>query len=86
MLNLDGHPDGAVGADGRVMGCYLHGLFSGDPFRHAFLARFSAVAGTLEYEPMIETVLDNLANHLEQHLDLDALLAAARPPRLTRAA
>jgi hypothetical protein len=35
---------------------------------------------------MIETVLDNLADHLEQHLDLDALLAAARPPRLTRAA
>jgi adenosylcobyric acid synthase len=86
MLDLDGHPDGAVSADGRVMGCYLHGLFSGDPFRHAFLARFGAVAGTLAYEPMIETVLDNLANHLEQHLDLDALLAAARPPRLTRAA
>jgi adenosylcobyric acid synthase len=86
MLDLDGHPDGAVSADGRVMGCYVHGLFAGDPFRRAFLARLGASAGTIEYEPMIETVLDRLADHLERHLDGAALLAAARPPRLTRAA
>jgi adenosylcobyric acid synthase len=86
MLYLDGHLDGAVSADGRVMGCYLHGLFAGDPFRRAFLARLGAPAGTIEYEPMIETVLDRLADHLERHLDGAALLAAARPPRLTRAA
>jgi adenosylcobyric acid synthase len=86
MLDLDGLSDGAVSADGRVMGCYLHGLFSSDPFRDAFLAQFGTAASTFTYEPMIETVLDNLADHLEQHLDLDALLAAARPPRLTRAA
>jgi adenosylcobyric acid synthase len=86
MLGLDGHPDGAVSADGRVMGCYLHGLFAGDPFRRAFLARLGTPAGTIEYEPMIEAVLDRLADHLEQHLDVAALLAAARPPRLTRAA
>ena len=41
---------------------------------------------TIEYDAMIERVLDGLADHLEQHLDLAALLAAARPPRLTRAA
>jgi hypothetical protein len=35
---------------------------------------------------MIESVLDGLADHLEQHLDLAALFAAARPPRLIRAA
>ncbi len=35
---------------------------------------------------MIEDILDRLADHLERHLDLAALLAAARPPRLTRAA
>jgi adenosylcobyric acid synthase len=86
MLDLDGHPDGAVSADGRVMGCYLHGLFASDRFRRAFLARLGAPAGTIEYEPMIETVLDNLADHLERHLHVAALLAAARPPRLTRAA
>jgi adenosylcobyric acid synthase len=86
MLNLDGRPDGSVSADGRVMGCYLHGLFASDPFRRAFLTRLGAPTGTFEYEPMIETVLDNLADYLEQHLDVAALLASARPPRLTRAA
>ena len=30
--------DGAVSADGRVMGCYLHGLLAADGFRHALLA------------------------------------------------
>ena len=30
MLDLGGRPDGAVSADGRVAGCYLHGLFASD--------------------------------------------------------
>ena len=68
------------------MGCYLHGLFAGDSFRRAFLTKLGANGGAVAYEPMIEDVLDRLADHLERHLDLDALLAAARPPRLTRAA
>ena len=34
---LEGRPEGAVSADGRVAGCYLHGLFSDDAFRRAFL-------------------------------------------------
>ncbi|MBV9151375.1 MAG: cobyric acid synthase [Alphaproteobacteria bacterium] len=86
MLNLDRRPDGAINDDGRVMGCYLHCLFTSDAFRHAFLARLGAAPGVIEYGPMIETALDSLADHLERHLDISALLAAARPPRLTRAA
>jgi adenosylcobyric acid synthase len=69
-----------------VAGCYLHGLFASDPFRRAFLARLGVAGGAVAYEAMIESVLDRLADHLEQHLDLRALFAAARPPRLTRAA
>ena len=60
--------------------------FAADLFRRAFLTRLGATAGAFAYEPMIEDVLDGLADHLERHLDLDALLAAARPPRLIRAA
>ncbi len=90
MLDLGlapgGRPDGAVSADGRVAGCYLHGLFASDPYRRAFLARLGVEGGSVSYEAMIEGVLDGLADHLEQHLDLAALLAASRPPRLTRAA
>ncbi len=86
MLDFGGRTDGAVSADCRVAGCYLHGLFASDPFRRAFLARLGIAGGAVAYEAMIESVLDRLANHLEQHLDLAALFAAARPPRLIRAA
>ena len=86
MLELDGGPDGAVSADGLVAGCYLHGLFASDPFRRAFLARLGAPASAVAYHQMIDEVLDGLADHLERHLDLTALLAAARPPCLIRAA
>jgi len=86
MLELGGRPDGAVSADGRVAGCYLHGLFASDPFRRAFLARLGAKGGGIAYDATIERVLDGLADHLERSLDLAALLAAARPPRLIRAA
>jgi adenosylcobyric acid synthase len=86
MLRLGGRPDGAISADGKVAGCYLHGLFAGDQFRRAFLARLGAAPSTLAYEASIDATLDRLADHLEASLDLDAILAAARPPRLTRAA
>src|SRR5205823_1120100 len=36
------HRDGAISANGRVMGTYLHGCFSSDPFRRAFLKSLGA--------------------------------------------
>ena len=75
-------PEGAVSADGKVAGCYLHGLFAADGFRHAYLQRLRdrEVSG-LAYEAEVEATLDALAAHLEAHLDLDRLLAAARGVR-----
>ncbi len=65
--------DGATSADGLVTGTYLHGLFSSDAFRRAFLGNLAdPVFG---YEAGVEATLDALAAHLEAHLDLDALLA-----------
>ena len=81
MLHLAGHSDGAVSADGDVAGCYLHGLFASDPFRRSFVGRLGADSGDFAYEQRIEATLDALADHLERHLDLSELLAAARPPR-----
>ena len=74
MLRLNGRPDGAVSSDGRVMGCYLHGLFAADRFRHAFLADIRARSGAaMAYEAEIDAVLDRLAEHLEAALDLDLI-------------
>jgi adenosylcobyric acid synthase len=82
MLRFDGRTDGCISADRRVFGCYLHGLFAADGFRAAFLGRLRRRdASGLVYEAEIEAVLDRLAEHLERHLDLDALLAAAAPVR-----
>jgi adenosylcobyric acid synthase len=86
MLRLDDGPDGCVSADGRVSGCYLHGLFASDTFRRAFLSSLGAEAGGTNYDQHIESTLDELADHLEQSLDLSAILAAARPPRFKRPA
>ncbi|MBV9377193.1 MAG: cobyric acid synthase CobQ, partial [Alphaproteobacteria bacterium] len=86
MLRLAGGRDGCVSADGLVAGCYLHGLFGSDPFRRAFVAALGGKPSAISHEHRIETTLDALADHLERSLDLAALLAAARPPRLRRAA
>jgi adenosylcobyric acid synthase len=86
MLRLASGDDGCVSRDGRVAGCYLHGLFASDPFRRAFLNGLGADSGEVAYEQRIEATLDALADHLERSLDLPALLAAARPPRLKQAA
>ncbi|MDJ1158796.1 cobyric acid synthase [Chelatococcus sp. SYSU_G07232] len=78
-FRLDGRPEGAASADGRVVGTYLHGLFSADAFRRAFLASLGAEAGRdLAYEASIEATLDALADHLAAHLDTEAILALAR--------
>jgi adenosylcobyric acid synthase len=86
MLRLAGGADGAVAADGRIAGCYLHGLFAGNPFRRAFLRGLGAEPGEAGYLVQIEATLDALADHLEANLDLSAVLAAARPPGLRKAA
>ena len=68
---------GAVSADGRVSGTYLHGLFSDDAFRAAWLnARGIAASGT-QYGADVDRVLDDLAAHLEAHVKIDELFAAA---------
>ena len=74
----DGAPDGAVSADGRVIGTYIHGLFADDRQRAAWLRCFATAPGNLSYEGAIEQTLDALAAHLAAHLDLDRLLKLAR--------
>jgi len=74
----DGTPEGAMAADGRAIGTYIHGLFANDRQRAAWLDRFAAGSANLAYEASIERTLDALAAHLAAHLDLDALLRLAR--------
>ncbi|PPC81416.1 MAG: cobyric acid synthase CobQ [Hyphomicrobium sp.] len=74
----DGRVDGARSVDGRVEGCYVHGLFAADAARRALLSEFGAQSSGVNYEVMIDDVLDRLAAHLERHVDIDGLLRFAR--------
>lgn len=78
-LSVNGQPAGAASADGRIRGCYLHGLFASDAFRASFLAELGATS-QLNYSADVETTLDALAQHLETHMDLDLLLSLAETP------
>ncbi len=79
LQKSDGLSDGAISADGRVMAGYMHGIFASDEFRRAFLDRLkSGRSGDVDYERRIDAALDGLAQHMEKHIDLDALLKLAR--------
>ncbi len=72
-----GAAEGAVSAEGRVCGTYLHGIFAADAFRTAFLDGLGHAGGRYDYPETITRVLDALAAHCERHLDLDGLFALA---------
>ncbi len=78
FAHIGATPEGARAPDGRVQGSYLHGLFGADAFRTAFLTGLGIASPGLAHGARIETTLDALADHLEAHLDVAAILAAAR--------
>jgi adenosylcobyric acid synthase len=74
----DGAPEGAVSADGRVFGTYIHGLFADDRQRSAWLTRFAGGTASVAYESLVDETLDRFAAHLEAHVDFDRLLTLSR--------
>ena len=89
--------DGAPGPEpfldgwrsGSVWGTMWHGAFESDGFRRAWLSDIAAQAGS-DWRPAAcapgfrdrrELMLDTLADAVEAHVDLDALLAPTRAAR-----
>ena len=80
FAGLGNQSDGAVSPDRLVQGTYIHGAFSRDGFRRAWLAAAGAdVDGALNYGAEVERALDALADGFEAAVDVDALLALAKP-------
>lgn len=76
-VRIDNRADGALSVDGRVMGTYLHGLFTSDAYRSALLKSFGIEGGASNYRQSVDAALDDVANELETVLDrrwLDGLL------------
>ena len=79
FAEVEGRPEGAVSADHRVEGTYLHGCFTADEFRRAYLAALGgALSTSSSFTAMVDETLDALALHLAAHADLDRLLQLAR--------
>lgn len=93
FLQLNGHAEGCVAGNGLIWGTYLHGIFTHRAARLALLARAGGAAFAPDgvwarageglpdnHDSTVDAALDRLADHLEQYMDVDSLLALARPP------
>ena len=72
-------PDGAISPSGRIAGTYMHGSFAGDAFRQAYLASLGAQTSDINFDAEIDKTLDELADHLNRHLQIDRILEIAEP-------
>jgi adenosylcobyric acid synthase len=72
--------DGRVSDDGLVFGTYMHGLFQNPSAANALLSFLHEKRGMM-FEPIPEAAgdpYDALADHFEQHVDMDAIEALLR--------
>ncbi len=80
LIRGDGAGEGAVSADGRVAGAYVHGLFNLAAARGALLAEIGAVSDGRDQAARVDAALDELAEALAQAFDIPALAALAGVP------
>ena len=78
MLEGD-RADGALSGDGRVLGTYLHGIFE-SPAACAALLRWAGLRDPreIDYRDVRERAIERLADSVEAHLDLSAILRLLR--------
>ena len=67
--------DGAARPDGKVWGCYIHGLFGNAALRRAWLNDLGWRGGDGAPPPMtdLQTAIEQLADHVEASLDMPRL-------------
>jgi adenosylcobyric acid synthase len=69
--------DGAISADGRIWGCYLHGLFANTAFRHTWLASLGWEHDHRSFPAQathqLERSLNYLADEVEAAIDMSVI-------------
>ena len=76
LFDINGRPEGSVSDDGQIIGTYLHGLFDHPEACHVLLKQLGLADGEQnDYQAHRERELDRLADMLEAHIDIEAVLA-----------
>ncbi|MWC44137.1 cobyric acid synthase [Sphingomonas carotinifaciens] len=73
----DGGVDGATAEDGRIAGCYVHGLFDRVGARGHWLKVIGAVSDGWDRSEAIDAALDAIAGELEAVVAVERILALA---------
>ena len=81
--------EGALNAEGNVMGTYIHGLLANDAFRHGLLTKLAARKGLRlaadellkNYEGLRRKNWDRLADWAQNHLDMQVIDKITGIPR-----
>jgi adenosylcobyric acid synthase len=66
-------PDGAVSADGRIAGAYVHGLFASAAARAELLAQWGGRSRVGDYDAIVDAALDEIAEALARAFDVAGL-------------
>jgi adenosylcobyric acid synthase len=76
------HLDGAISADGMVMGSYLHGSFDLPSFRRFFLSKAcrngetpTVSADVRDYDTSVDESIERIASALRSSLDMDKVFS-----------
>lgn len=77
IVSRNGQPvkvaDGSVSSDGKIWGCYLHGIFANDEFRRAWLESLGWRGGGALQSELFKQSLERLADAAEDALNMDLL-------------
>ena len=76
-FKVNGKNEGAIAKNGQIRGTYLHGIFTSDEFRANFLNNFGQES-QIVHQDDIEKTLNDLAKHLETHMNLDQIFKVSR--------
>ena len=68
-------PDGAISDDGKILGTYLHGIFE-TPEACTALLRWAGLSEPqrIDYREVRERAIERVADSVENHLDMQAIL------------
>lgn len=66
-------PDGAITENGKIWGCYIHGIFNNHGFRHAWLKSLGWQEDSKYTQLTLNEAIDQVADLLEKSIDMARL-------------